>query len=161
MDHRWRVISIQQKLMKLNNRINFITEDSTHEVPEASRGPSASKASNNIISFRENGCQSVFSRYCSVLPLHSMYRQPTAAADKMTDMPELHSGQIMWLNPRFLNHFSQDLSCMCHFCKCKQLFLIVCNPFFHTLYVFMILCMKHLEVAFHQSFLTGFKVHVF
>ena len=70
MDHRWRVISIQQKLMKLNNCINFITEDSTHEVPEASRGPSASKASNNIISFRENGCQSVFSQYCSVLPLH-------------------------------------------------------------------------------------------
>ena len=149
--------------MKLNNRINFITEDSTHEVPEASRGPSASKASNNIISFRENGCcQSVFSRYvlpgCSVLPLHSMYRQPTAA-DKMTDMPELHSGQIMRLNPRFLNHFSQDLS-MYHFFKCKQLFLIVCNPFFHTLYVFMILCMKHfieIEVAFHQSFLTGFN----
>ena len=88
-----------------------------------------------------------------------MYRQPTAAADKMTDMPELHSGQIMWLNPRFLNHFSQDLSVtMCHFWKCKQLFLIACNPFFHTLYVFMILCMKHLikiEVAFHQSFLTG------
>ena len=110
MDHRWRVISIQQKPMKLNNRINFITEDSTHEFPEASRGPSASKASNNIISFRENGCQSVFSRYCSVLPLHSMYRQPTAAADKMTDMPELHSGQIVWLNPRFLNHFSQDRS---------------------------------------------------
>ena len=92
------------------NRINFITEDSTHEVPEACRGPFESKGSNNIISFRENGCcQSVFSRYCSVLPLHSMYRQPTAA-DKMTDMPELHSGQFMWLDPRFLNHFSQDLS---------------------------------------------------
>ena len=88
-----------------------------------------------------------------------MYRQPTAAADKMTDMPELHSGQIMWLNPRFLNHFSQDLSVtMCHFWKCKQLFLIACNPFFHTLYFFMILCMKQfieIEVAFHQSFLTG------
>ena len=66
MDHRWRAISIQQKQMKLNNHINFITEDSTHEVPEASRGPSESKASNNIISFRENGCQSVWWRAISI-----------------------------------------------------------------------------------------------
>ena len=40
-----------------------------------------------------------------VIPFcHSMYRQP--AADKMTDVPELHSGQIMRLNSRFLKLFT-------------------------------------------------------
>ena len=69
------------KLEKPHNLCDFVTEDdSTHEVPEASRGPSSS---NNIISFRENGCQSVFSRY--VPPASSVLLQPTA--DKMTDVP--------------------------------------------------------------------------